>query len=429
MHPEQEYPPLTTILGLVFIAMLAVMFLYELVKQLLIPSIPVWESHALTILITSIISVIILFFPLRSLYREQERTRMALRNQQEAEARLRQSEARYRSFVESVEESIYTVDPDLRYILINTRHLARRGLSPGVYTGKTYADFHTKEETAVFEDQVRQVIATGMPMQDEYGQGGHYYLRRLNPVIDPEDNVVTAVTVISSDITQRKYAEDALCRVNKKLTTLSTITRHDIKNQLLALSGYLELSERMPDNIPLTREYLQRELKITETIGRQIDFTKVYEDMGTMNPVWQNVHGTIQRALAALPMRDIRVDVDRHDLEVFADPLFEKVFYNLIDNALKYGGASMTKIRISSHDSSDGLVLICEDDGVGITKEDKSRLFTQGFGKNTGLGLFLIREILAITGISIRETGEPGRGCRFEIIVPEIAYRFIPGRS
>jgi PAS domain S-box-containing protein len=429
MRSEQEYPPLMTILGLVFIAMLAVTFIYELAKQLLIPSIPIWESHSITILFTSIVSVVILFFPLRSLYREQEKTRAALRNQQEAEARLRQSEARYRSFVESVEESIYTVDPDLRYLLINTRHLARRGLLQEVYTGKTYADFHTTEETAVFQAQVRKVITTGMPMQDEYGQGGHYYLRRLNPVIDPEDNAVTAITVISSDITQRKYAEDALCRVNKKLTTLSTITRHDIKNQLLALSGYLELSEHIPDNIPLTREYLQKELKIAETIGRQIDFTKVYEDMGTMNPVWQNVHESIRRAVAALPMRDIRVDVDRHDLEIFADPLFEKVFYNLLDNALKYGGASMTKIRIGSHDTSDGLVLICEDNGVGITKEDKSRLFTQGFGKNTGLGLFLIREILAITGISIRETGEPGGGCRFEMIVPAIAYRFTPGRS
>ena len=184
MLPEKEYPPLATILGLVFMAMLAVMFLCELAKQLLLPSIHIWESHALTILITSIVSVIILFFPLRSLYREQEKTRTALRNQQETEARLRQSEARYRSFVESVEESIYTVDMDLRYILINTRHLARRGISPGVYTGKTYADFHTKEETAVFETKVRQVMETGMPMQDEYGQGGHYYLRRLNPVID-----------------------------------------------------------------------------------------------------------------------------------------------------------------------------------------------------------------------------------------------------
>jgi signal transduction histidine kinase len=46
------------------------------------------------------------------------------------------------------------------------------------------------------------------------------------------------------------------------------------------------------------------------------------------------------------------------------------------------------------------------------------RIFEQGFGKNTGLGLFLSREILAITGITITENGVPGKGARFEITVP-----------
>ncbi len=61
----------------------------------------------------------------------------------------------------------------------------------------------------------------------------------------------------------------------------------------------------------------------------------------------------------------------------------------------------------------------------GITVEDKKRLFTRGFGKNTGLGLFLSREILAITGITITENGTPGKGARFEITVPKGMYRFM----
>jgi signal transduction histidine kinase len=48
----------------------------------------------------------------------------------------------------------------------------------------------------------------------------------------------------------------------------------------------------------------------------------------------------------------------------------------------------------------------------------------QGFGKNTGLGLFLSREILAITGITITENGIPGKDAQFEITVPKGAYRF-----
>ena len=219
-------------------------------------------------------------------------------------------------------------------------------------------------------------------------------------------------------------SEDALSRANKKLTILSSITRHDIKNQLTALAAYLELLKDELGPNPAASEYLKKEMSIAEIIGLQIDFTKAYEDMGTTAPVWQNVNESVRRAAASLPMRAVRVEVDRSDLAIYADPLFEKVFYNLIDNTLRYGGDTMTKISISCHESEKGLVLICEDDGVGISKEDKEHLFMQGYGKHTGLGLFLSREILSITGITIMENGAPGTGARFEMNVPKGEYRF-----
>jgi signal transduction histidine kinase len=137
------------------------------------------------------------------------------------------------------------------------------------------------------------------------------------------------------------------------------------------------------------------------------------------------VDACITKALTVLPIRDIRIVSEVNDLEVFADPLFEKVFYNLIDNALKYGGQKMTVIQISSQKSERGLVISVEDDGVGISEEDRKRLFERGYGHNTGLGLFLSREILAITGITITEVGEFGRCARFEIVVPNGGYRFV----
>jgi len=241
------------------------------------------------------------------------------------------------------------------------------------------------------------------------------------------DIVLTAsflmLNMARSQIELRK-SEDALSRANKKLTILSSITRHDIKNQLTALALYLELSKDELSTHPGASEYLKKEMAIAEIIGLQIDFSKAYEDMGTTAPVWQNINESIRRAVAALPMQAVRVEVDRSDLALYADPLFEKVFYNLIDNALRHGGNTLTKIRISCHETEKGLVLICEDDGAGITREDKDHLFMQGCGKHTGLGLFLSREILSITGITIAETSEPGKGARFEMNVPKGAYRF-----
>jgi len=226
------------------------------------------------------------------------------------------------------------------------------------------------------------------------------------------------------DITDRKALQEAVQLANRKLNLLSSITRHDIINQLTILKGYIEISREYLDDKKTLVDFLEKEAKAAETIEEQIEFTKEYQEMGAAAPAWQNVNECIRNAMAALPMGAIHVEPDPANPEVYADPLFDKVFYNLIDNALRYGGEGMTAIHVSSHASDDGLIIICEDDGVGITKEDKKSLFSRGFGKNTGLGLFLVKEILSITCITITENGTPGKGARFEIKVPKGAYQF-----
>lgn len=101
--------------------------------------------------------------------------------------------------------------------------------------------------------------------------------------------------------------------------------------------------------------------------------------------------------------------------------LFFIVIFNLMDNVIRYG-VGATVIRFHSHQSGTDLILSCEDDGVGVPDDVKERIFEQGYGNNTGQGLFLVREILAITGISITETGVYGQGARFDIRVPQDGY-------
>ncbi len=215
-----------------------------------------------------------------------------------------------------------------------------------------------------------------------------------------------------------------LTQANEKLGLLSSITRHDISNQLVALAGFLELSKQCGDREGHGQELIEKEMKIVNTITHQIQFTGDYERMGVPEPEWQNVGATVRKAAAALPVRNIGIRVERQDLEVVADPLFFKVFYNLLDNSLRYGGAGMKNIKLTSRETPDGLLLVYEDDGTGIADADRKRLFDRGFGKHTGLGLFLSREVLAITGITIAERGEPGNGACFEMLVPNGAYRF-----
>lgn len=238
------------------------------------------------------------------------------------------------------------------------------------------------------------------------------------------------IVAVYNDITERRQTEEALALSSRKLTLLSSITRHDILNQLMALKGYLGLSRDSLDDKKTLLDFLDKQERAARAIEKQIQFTKEYEQLGSREANWQNVHERIRKVISMAPhSRDIPVEVDSDGLEIFADPLFEKVFYNLIDNSLRYGSDRMTFIRVSSHGTENGLVIVFEDDGAGISVTDKKHLFTPGHGKNSGLGLFLSREILSITGITIAETGEPGKGARFEILVPKGAYRFTPAQG
>lgn len=226
------------------------------------------------------------------------------------------------------------------------------------------------------------------------------------------------------DITERKEAELALADANRKIRLLTSITRHDIRNQLTGLSGYLELSRDSVDNpVDMTR-YVSRMQLVAKAIENQIAFTRDYENLGGGPPVWQDVSSCVRKAMEGLPFGHVKVRTDPMQIEVLADPLLGKVFYNLFDNALRYGGKGMTEIHVSSTTKDGARVLVVRDNGEGISAEDKQNVFSKGYGRNTGLGLFLTREILSLTGITIQETGEPGTGARFEIRVPADKFRF-----
>jgi len=269
------------------------------------------------------------------------------------------------------------------------------------------------------------VIITRSLVQDEYERDGRYYLRKLNPVIDPLLGEVVAVTVISSDITGQKLAEKNLEVINRKLNLVNDITRHDILNQLTALTSFLALAGERP-NGPDQERYIRRCGEIVDTIQGQIFFARDYQKIGMESPQWQNVCGAIQRARLPLELPAVRTGRTCRDWEIYADPLLEKVFFNLMENAVRYAGPR-PELRFTVEEDEGRLIIACEDNGPGIPEADKERIFRRGFGKNTGLGLFLIRDILGITGISIRENGTAGLGSRFEIAVPAGAYRHAAG--
>ena len=227
---------------------------------------------------------------------------------------------------------------------------------------------------------------------------------------------------LKAEIHERKRFESAIQLANRKLNTLSSITRHDILNQITAIVMYLSLAEEVVTD-PTTREHLQKIEQVTQLIQKQIRFTRDYQNIGSSSPQWLNVAGTVKDAITDLDLGGVKVEASLEGLEIYTDFLLEKVFYNLVENSLRHG-EKVTLIRFSFKETPDGITICCEDNGVGIPLNAKERIFKREYYRNTGYGLFLASEILSITGLTIKETGEPGNGARFEIHVPQGSFRF-----
>ncbi|QYZ79544.1 PAS domain S-box protein [Methanofollis formosanus] len=256
---------------------------------------------------------------------------------------------------------------------------------------------------------VRESFGAGEGRQRDFQIDGSDYSVTCVPVPEGE-----YANLYATDITERKAMETAVHEANRKLNLLNSVLRHDLLNQLTVLQGYLELARQSGE----AGEYLEKIAGASERIRRQVDFTRDYQELGVKGPIWQGVREEIENAFAALSPSDLALTIEvPPDLEVLADPLLERVFYNLLDNSIRHGrGASKARVHVVP--AGDGVTIVYEDNGVGIPEGQKDQVFRYGAGHGTGLGLFLSREVLALTGLAIVENGREGEGARFEIRVP-----------
>jgi len=251
-------------------------------------------------------------------------------------------------------------------------------------------------------------------------QGAHDQLNILN---DRQHQTVEELQQSNDNLVkeniERQRVEAALAMANNKLQLMASITRHDLLNQLNSLQGYLDLALNDQTADPENAwAFVEKAIKIVDQTVDTVKFTDEYQNIGINNPIWQDIRVLVQNSIRHTSLHDIRLENLIPEMnEVYADPLIEKVFSNLIENSVKYGQKN-TVIRFRLEENAGSYTIICEDDGIGVPVDEKEKIFTYQYGKNTGLGLFLSREILAITGITIRETGIEHEGARFEIVCP-----------
>jgi PAS domain S-box-containing protein len=340
-----------------------------------------------------------------------------------AEEALRESEEKYRTLVERANDVIVVIQDGI-VMFCNSRAAEMWGGTADDIIGRPFVDYVAPEEVPRIEEMNRKRIS-GEAVPQMYDaillrKNGSRFHAGINAGLITFRGRPAALAFVR-DISERKQAEEALLTAHRKLNLLSSITRHDIRNQLLVILGYTELlrQEARPD--PAGRIITAVE-EAARTIQHHIEFTREYQEVGIHAPVWQDLRGVMVRAGGRFRLGKVKLLIEVDGVELLADPLLERAIYNLIDNALKHG-ATLTMIRFSARESASGLTITCEDDGAGIPPENRERIFSPGFARPSGYGLFLVREILGITGISIHEEGDPGRGARFRMVAPRGVYR------
>ena len=344
----------------------------------------------------------------------------------EQELALLVSESRYRTILEHTASAVAIIDEDETLSYINPEFEKVIGYVRDEIEGKKkLTEFVAPEDLErlrKYERECRVNLNRGTANHEFQFIRFDGYVRTgfltLTPIPDTKKMVVSLL-----DITNKTREEDALQRANTKLNSFNSITRHEILNHLTVVKGYIELSREGIRDPPFLLTSLDKELAAANAIQNLIMFTRDYQNIGIQPPAWYNLSKTIKTAADSVRMGSIKLSVDIDGVEIYADHVFEKVFFYLIDDAVRFG--KIRKIRFFCKESFEELLVICEDDGIGISPDKKEKIFNRQLFQNSGLDMYLSREILSITGISIRETGSFGKGARFEIRIPEGAYRFI----
>ncbi len=350
---------------------------------------------------------------------------------------LRDSYSRIRTILEFLPDPTFVIDKNGKVLFWNRALEHMTGITADQAIGKTNGEywhwFYDTERPLLIDIALHPEIphADLYPHLEKDGDlfrtnnwlgisGEKRYISHIASRIYGKTGEIIGAIESMRDITSHKIAEEAILAANKKLNLLSSITRHDILNKLMIAKAHIYLLEESgltPEQNESIR-LMRRSLEETEHF---VNFTRTYQEIGVNLPAWQDLEKTCTNAASKVPLGAVALSINTPHVSILADPLFEKTCYNLIDNSLRHGDG-LTRINISTRETDTGLVILFEDNGCGVQDDLKEIIFERGFGKNTGYGLFLTREILSMSGITIKETGIFGEGCRFEIFVPKGKY-------
>ncbi|MCA1917574.1 PAS domain S-box protein [Methanospirillum hungatei] len=288
------------------------------------------------------------------------------------EIALKESEEKYRNVIEKAQDSIVIVQ-DFHLVFVNEAFAQMTGYLVDELTGKDFRTLFPPDKQEKITEIIYKRVA-GEPLRRAYETS---ILRRDQSEIQVEaiGALISylgapADLIIIRDIHERKRLEFSLLEALKKLKILTGITRHDIINDLNVITVSLDFVLES-DLTNEQKEYITNALTAGETLKNTIEFTREYEDFGSLSSRWVNLLTIVNAARSDVSFGDITTDISiSPDVEIFADPIIQKVFSTLFENSVRHG-TTITTIRITPEKRGNKLIITYTDDGIGVEEAEK----------------------------------------------------------
>jgi signal transduction histidine kinase len=303
--------------------------------------------------------------------------------------------------------------------------------------GSTYGEFHSPEEAEEFAEIIEEVFETGKSVQHEHKslRDNRYILRTLSPVKEP-DGRITAVTVVSKDITGRKQMEEGLKAKSAELERFTYTVSHDLRSPLVTIQGFAEMLRKDLERNEV--EKAEGDLKYIENAATSMD--KLLADTLQLSrigrvvnppedvPFGDVVEDALEQTAEQIKSSGVEITVAEDFPTVHVDRMrIAEVLVNLIVNSINYMGEEQPrpKIEIGHRIDSGESVFFVRDNGIGIDPGQHEKVFdlfyrVDASGKGTGAGLAIVKRIIEVHNGRIWIESEKGKGCTVCFTLPVV---------
>jgi PAS domain S-box-containing protein len=344
-----------------------------------------------------------------------------------------ESQQKFSALFSANPEAAVFVDTDFHVIEANQRFSALFGYSLDEIKGKVVTDLIVPGDAEEESKTIRRKILlepVEIVTRRKRKDGSQVPLFMSGGPVFVGDKVIGLVMVYK-DISDIIAVQDALSKalstaelLNEKLSIVGGFVRHDVRNKLSAINGNVYLAKKQAGDNVATQKCLDQIKLSSDNIVRILDYSKTFESLGNEKLALTDVGAAFDQAVSLFTdLKGVKIVNDCKGFSVLADSMLTTMFHNLIDNSMKYA-EKLAQIKAYTLTNADGSrSIVYEDDGVGIDVETKKHLFEKGFGKGTGLGLYLIKKATDVYGWKIEETGMKWHGARFVMTIPKTSEK------